>query len=337
MFENRFNIISQYRGELMGIAIIGVCLLHAFAWAEMGDTTLCKAISPFARIAFTEGFLFLSGFGLVYSFSKNSSKRAFYLKRFNRVLLPYVMMGLPFFLYGWIDGDISFQQFLLKITSLYFWVYGNDGMWYISMSVALYAIFPFIYKFMFDSRHERSVLLRALFLVVACVAVCWALYMSAPTYYAKLEIGLAKTPMFVIGMLVGFYSRKNKSFSWKHMLGGGMLLFLTFVMKKHFDFVTSYYDMAYRLLMMPLACIVLRRLNSKTINATLQWFGKFSLEIYVLQMLMIGVSGRILTLETCPSSYLSVIQTLLTFCIVIGVCSPIHKVIGKLITRIEKK
>lgn len=335
MLENQFNIISKFRGELMGIAILGVCLLHAFAWTGMGDSILCKVISPFARIAFTEGFLFLSGFGLYYSFSKNDDSRAFYKKRFNRVLLPYMMMGLPFFLYGMIGGEVSFAKFLLKITALYFWLFGNDGMWYISMSVALYAIFPFVYKFIFDNKQEKSIILRTLFLVVACIALCWALYMCAPTYYAKLEIGIARTPMFFIGMLVGHYSQNNKTFSWKHMLWGGVLLCLTFVLKKHSDFATSYYDMAYRLLMMPLACTLLAWFNYKPINATLQWFGKYSLEIYVLQMLVISIVGRILMAVNCSSSYLSILQTLLTFCIVIGMCSPTHKVIGKLIKRIE--
>lgn len=31
MKQLQFSSFSKYRGELMGIAIIGVCLLHAFA------------------------------------------------------------------------------------------------------------------------------------------------------------------------------------------------------------------------------------------------------------------------------------------------------------------
>ena len=330
-----FNMFSQFRGELMGIAILGVCLLHAFAWADMGDSIFCKLIAPFARIAFTEGFLFLSGFGLYYSFSKNNDRRTFYKKRFNRVLFPYVIMGLPFFLYGLILGDLSITKFFLKVTSLYFWLFGNDGMWYISMSVALYALFPFAYKFIFDNHQERSVLVRTLFLVVTCIAVCLALYMNAPTYYAKLEIGIAKTPMFFIGMLAGYYSRINRVLSWKHIFGGGILLCVTFVIKRQSEFAMSYYEMAYRLLMMPLACMLLTWLNSKPINAALQWFGKYSLEIYVLQMLVLGVMGRILEFIGCPVTILPLIQTLLTFGIVIGLCAPIHKGVDKLIRKIE--
>lgn len=215
-----FDVFSRFRGELMGIAILGVCLLHAFGWADMGESFICKVISPFARIAFTEGFLFLSGFGLYYSFSKNHNKKTFYLKRFNRVLLPYVMMGAPFFLYGLIWGDVSFPQFLLKVTTLYFWFFGNDGMWYISMSVALYALFPFVYKFIFCNPQEKTIIGRTLLLVLACLVVCLALHYYAPAYYAKLAIGISKSPMFLIGMLSGYYSRHNRKLSWKHVFGG---------------------------------------------------------------------------------------------------------------------
>ena len=128
----------------MGIAILGVCLLHGFSWANISETAIGHLIRPFAKIAFTDGFLFLSGFGLYYSFTKNGDLRKFYIKRVNRVLLPYMIMGLPFFLLSLITGCISVPTFLLKITSLCFWFLGNDGMWYISMSVALYFLFPVV-------------------------------------------------------------------------------------------------------------------------------------------------------------------------------------------------
>ena len=41
----------------MGIAILGVCLLHAFKWAGIGESLIAHTIGPFARIAFTDGFL----------------------------------------------------------------------------------------------------------------------------------------------------------------------------------------------------------------------------------------------------------------------------------------
>ena len=218
--KRNFAIFSKYRGELMGIAILGVCLLHAFKWAELGDSLIAHAVGPFARIAFTDGFLFLSGFGLYYSFSKNGDLCKFYLKRLNRVLLPYMIMSLPFFLLGLITGNISVSTFLMKLTSLYFWFWGNDGMWYISMSVALYLLFPLAYKFLFAQRNELCVVTRTFIIIIACVSACFALYNFAPHYYNMLQIGITKAPMFFIGMLVAWYSCLGRSMTWKHIIGG---------------------------------------------------------------------------------------------------------------------
>ena len=319
----------------MGIAILGVCLLHAFGWAGIGDSVISKVVSPFARIAFTDGFLFLSGFGLYYSFSKNGDLRQFYLKRVNRVLLPYMVMSLPFFLLSLATGNISLSTFLLKLTSLYFWFLGNDGMWYISMSVALYFLFPVVYRFLFIKQKEQVILVKTLLIIITCIAVNFILYAFAPHYFSMVQIGVTKAPMFFIGMLVGWYSFLGRSMSWKQIVGGGFWLCLTILLKKQSDVFIPYYEMAYRLLMMPLACLALEHFKIKRLKTVLQWLGCYSLEIYVLQMLIIGVAQKALILMNCPLNLIPTLHTLLTFAIVMGFCSPIHNGIEKIIKRIE--
>lgn len=333
--KSDFSVFSKFRQELMGIAILGVCLLHAFDWAGIGDSVIAKVISPFARIAFTDGFLFLSGFGLYYSFSKNGDLQQFYLKRVNRVLLPYMIMGLPFFLLSLITDNISLSTFLLKLTSLYFWFLGNDGMWYISMSVALYFLFPVVYRFLFIQQKEQVILTKTLLIVITCVAVNFILYAFAPHYFSMVQIGIIKAPMFFIGMLVGWYSFLGRSMSWKHIVGGVFLLSLTILLKKQSDVFIPYYEMTYRLLMMPLACFALEFFKTKHLKAVLQWFGRYSLEIYVLQMLIIGVAQKALILMNCPLNLIPALHTLLTFAVVMGFCTLIHNGINKIIKKIE--
>lgn len=272
---------------------------------------------------------------MYYSFTKNSDLRKFYIKRVNRVLLPYMIMGLPFFLLSLITGCISVPTFLLKITSLCFWFLGNDGMWYISMSVALYFLFPVVYRFLFIRQKGQVVLTKTLLIVITCVAVNFVLYALAPHYFLMVQIGTTKAPMFFIGMLLGWYSCLGRSMSWKHIVGGGFLLSLTFLLKKQSDVFIPYYEMAYRLLMMPLACLAMECLKTKRFNLFLQWLGRYSLEIYVLQMLVIGVAQKVLEAMHCPLSLIPVLHTLLTFAIVIGFCVPIHNGIDKLINKIK--
>lgn len=119
------------------------------------------------------------------------------------------------------------------------------------------------------------------------------------------------------------------------MRGGVFSLYLTILLKKQSDVFIPYYEMAYRLLMMPLACLALEHFKTKRLKTVLQWFGRYSLEIYVLQMLVIGVAQKILTAMGCPLSLIPMLHTLLTFAIVIGFCVPIHNGIEKLINKIE--
>lgn len=113
------------------------------------------------------------------------------------------------------------------------------------------------------------------------------------------------------------------------------MLTLTFLLKKQSDVFIPYYEMTYRLLMMPLACLALDFLKTKRLKAVLQWFGRYSLEIYVLQMLMNGVAYKALILMNCPLNLIPALHTLLTFAIVMGFCTPIHNGINKIIKKID--
>lgn len=214
----------------MGIAILGVSFLHACVWADINieDSILGRFFTFFAKIAYTEGFLFLSGFGLYYSFYKDKHLREFYIKRFNRVLLPYVLMSIPFLMLGFLYGDITMSKIILKVLTLYFWFYGNDGMWYISISAVLYFLFPYVYKFVFLQKEEKFVSRRILFLIIVYVVLLFILYKCSPNYYKLIEIGVTKGPIFFIGIFVGYLSYKGKKYNLKHIafLGGYWALLL---------------------------------------------------------------------------------------------------------------
>ena len=107
------------------------------------------------------------------------------------------------------------------------------------------------------------------------------------------------------------------------------------MLKRHSEVFVPYYEMSYRLLMMPMACLAMECLKTKRLNIALQWLGRYSLEIYVLQMLIIGVSPKALVAMGCPTSHIPVLHTLLTFAFVILFCAPVHIGIEKLIKRIE--
>lgn len=105
------------------------------------------------------------------------------------------------------------------------------------------------------------------------------------------------------------------------------------VLKSKSDFCVPFYEIAYRLLMMPLTCIFLKLLNFRRLENFLSWFGKYSLEIYVLQMLMIGTMDKVLQDLGFQSDYYQIWQTVLAFGFVLAVCAPVHKGIDRIINR----
>ena len=333
----KFDIFSVYRGELMGIAILGVCIAHALVWAHLDTSIASKILGPFTRIAFTEGFLFLSGLGLYYSFQKNDNINLFYKKRINRVFIPYVIMAFPFLLYDAYSGEISLSEFILRLSALYFWFYGNEGMWYISISLALYFIFPLVYKFLFSENDIRHVAGKVTLIAIGCILLCFLMHVYVPNYYAKVEIGLSKVPVFFIGMFAGFLSYRKTHMPLKYFIGGGTLVITTYLLKKEDPFWIVYYEIALRLILMPLACIVLMLLHNKKLNNIFSWLGKYSLEIYVLQMFMIGAVDTILKSIGYSSDFYYIILTTLSFMIVFIICSPLHRGIASIINKVKGK
>lgn len=154
-----FTVISKYRGELMGIGILNVMLLHFFTLNNMPTPKIASAI---INLVFVQGFLFLSGFGLYYSFTKNGNVKSFYKRRFANVVIPYFVIALPYYTYFFLTGqqslipiysesyftsDNPFIVYLGRITTIGYWFEGNyNGMWYIALSLILYALFPIVYK-----------------------------------------------------------------------------------------------------------------------------------------------------------------------------------------------
>lgn len=131
----------------MGIAILNIMLQHFIHWNELSSPQwMLSGFRMIYSMVYTEGFLFLSGFGLYYSFTKSPKIKGFYKRRFVRLIIPFVIIALPFLLIDVAEGKYGLDIFTLRISTLYFWVVGNDGLWYISLSVILYLLFPLLYK-----------------------------------------------------------------------------------------------------------------------------------------------------------------------------------------------
>ena len=142
--------------------------------------------------------LFLSGIGLFFSLSKDRGTLSFYRRRFTRVMIPALVISLPyFFVNDILMKHRSVLTFCEDWSTLSFWTHGNKSVWFVSLLVVLYLVYPLIFRI----QQKRSVFV--LLLAAAAFAGVTAMFFFAPEHYNKHEIALTRIPVFLIGSLTG--------------------------------------------------------------------------------------------------------------------------------------
>lgn len=318
-----FNLISKYRTQLMGIAILEVLIAHSFAWLNFPE----KFIHLSSKMVFTQGFLLLSGLGLYYSYSKNKSIINFYLRRIQRVWFPYMLMATPFvLLISHFREDITPIKIIGWITSIGYFFPGKTqycNMWYIAMSLFCYSIFPLVYNFIF--LNKKYIYLRSSLVIVLSIVIPMYLYIYHRDYYELVSLALPKGCMFFLGILIGYLSQKNYSIIFFKLLLVTCIFLLIMLYIKNINlFINNYYSIAEKLLLIPLICYIFYKIEIENlfINKFLSWFGKYTLELYVLHLMI----KQILTLlDFTPGLIVS-----LSIGISILLCRPCNKTINKI-------
>lgn len=220
MKDLNFSLISKNRKLLMGVAILGVLIGHWFALSGYPtDNIILRALNFIPQLVFTQGFLLLSGFGLFYSFHKNGDVKPFYQRRFSRLYIPFAIMICPFLIYFMMVGDINGWQFMGRLTSVSYWIYGNYyGMWYIALSLVLYLLYPFLHKIMMHKDRFVGVSTICFLLMIVFVAITRTVQCLTPEYYQIHNHALDGAFMFVVGMYLAHLSKQEV---FRQRMGGG--------------------------------------------------------------------------------------------------------------------
>ena len=218
----KWQDISKYRGELFGIAIVSVIILHYLGILRAGETN--RVVYLFARLyngavgsVGVDIFVFLSGYGICYSLCRGKTLREFYLKRFHRVVFPYLVLGMVF----WIIKDLiilrePFSKFIYDYSLLSFWFSGVQSFWYIAFICLMYILSPLFFRLTDD---RRKVIIG---IAVSC-AINVICYLVSPQYFDKIEIALQRLPGYMLGMYCGKLSKSPKA---EQEISGKLMVFL---------------------------------------------------------------------------------------------------------------
>lgn len=322
------TLISKYRNAVMGVAIIGVMIGHWFSLSQTPtDSILLKLIGILPALVSTQGFLLISGYGIYYSFSKNSDSIAFYKRRFYRMMVPFMLMALPYFLFRLCFEGISVWQFLGYLTTFSYWLEGNYcGMWYVAASVVLYAVSPLLYRLYFRRQSFVYTSLCMLTLLVLAVTANHLLVRFAPDIYQLYFNSLERYFMFFIGLYCGYLSCAGEK---ERRIGIGlvavllpMAYVLTWISPEY-----AYLTAAARRLVITIPLVSLffalvdKVRGAQPVMRVFNWLGQYTFELYILHLLIYCLlSSEVLALPWSKTVCISV-----AIALAFVLCAPVQK------------
>ena len=306
----RLNDISRFRGEHMGVAIIIIVLFHVFV-PRSSEFYCLKRMGNLG----VDIFLFLSGVGLWYSWTKEKAHSIsgkvteyadntlppfswkafmrkyamFYWRRLKRVYPIWFIVACYYFIPRF-NGDDWIDLFGDILINWGFWLHDELKFWYVPAIMMLYVIAPPYIELI--RRHDTY-----RWIVVLTVVWCIIVQYVTPVHNAvgHIEIFWSRIPIFLIGINMGEMIRQRKTLEGSTL----WLIIITFIMTltaclyleqvKHGLFPLFLERMIY----IPLAItflILLNMLLCKTpaaIRKALAWVGSISLEIYLIHMIFI--------------------------------------------------
>lgn len=280
----RYRVLSKYRTELMGIAILWVMLFHSFD-LDLGIGLLNRI----KNVGFggVDIFILLSAMGLVCSLSKREqSCPAFMARRVSRVLPAYYLVMVPYTLFLILCRGVPWSALFWNATLLYYWVQAPGAFnWYVAGSMGFYLVTPACFRGLKGSRHRELLTAAG---VLAGMALSGGL-LRADIYYG-LDV-TCRIPTFFLGLLLGFYVVEDRK------LGAGDLIFwcawlgmsLVYRLARGIPVLRLYFplDRLALFVTVPLclaACWCFERLPLGWLRKLLRLLGTYSLEIYLLNV-----------------------------------------------------
>lgn len=281
-----YDLISDHRTELMGIATIMVLFDHC--WIEIfTEIPILYEIEFFLKeYAGTLGvyvFVFLSGFGLPNSYKKSSIIH-FYLKRIKRVYPVYLIAILLFVhLYGSGLANLVNQASLLTIFNVNYYPY----LWYVPAIMILYLVFPLIYE-MYCKEKNKNVFNISFIFICTCLEIFFNYYSYEPTLRLIRII-----PIFIIGIISNDIFKKiefNMLLSFSTLLASLLLFYRieSIISIFHINILSCQiqssifaisFSSVYSYVMLKLSNYKCGRLVSNILKG----IGSISLEVYCLQ------------------------------------------------------
>lgn len=274
---NHYNNITSNKLFFSGLAITGILLSHLIGVDE-NNLAWCIFYPGFVGV---DIFLFYSGYGLCRSFERNTL-REFYARRLKRIypMLCIFTIATYAILHFLQHNDFTFFDVICNLTALNFWSIGGiKAEWYLCFIVYMYLLFPVLYLFI------RKGNIWTIFIAFICLFTFLIIHQDGWFY----QCAFSRVPIFMLGILC--YQQNDA-----HTYTKGMLIFLVafIIMTILFiggivqKFELVYMAAPYILFILAWGCKSIIKKQARTFHI-INFVGKYSLEIYVANMLILQI------------------------------------------------
>ena len=295
-----WSVVSQFRSEIMGVAIILVLLCHCsgFSWGMFQPYV--KELAHLGACG-VDIFLFVSGYGLFFSMKKNSDVLGFYKRRFLRIVPEYLFLaGISYAVLNALrKTGFEWREFLIQLSAVRaaFLYESNDArhLWYMFFIFFAYAFFPIIYFLGNCDKKAKAKFFFALTIVAYLIDAL--LFIAFPDFMKvySIDTHLSRIPMFALGTYYGSQASEGKS-TYKKIVPSLFAVFFALRLFKITVFGSGdavpvghvFVRLANQCLgiaIMLSTALLMGRLQSRGLEiagAVLSWFGKASLELYLI-------------------------------------------------------
>lgn len=280
-----YALLSRYRSELMGLAMIWVMLFHAYEFNFVNPY-----VNAFKWLGFSgvDMFFLLSGLGLYGSIVRREGEKfpAYFLRRCARVLPAYWLVVGLYSLWLRLQGRISITAALWSLSTLHYWfrIPGTFN-WYVPALLLFYALAPFWVKVLRRCRYRGL-------LTILTFPLAYGIYrLFIPVGLNYLSDFLDRIPTFAAGLLAGCYLSEKQPLTRRHAAAWGAVALCGIVVAvlrvKGRLYISTCYMVA--ACVMPF-CLLLAKglswLRWEWLHRALRFLGAYSLEIYLLNVVI---------------------------------------------------
>lgn len=203
------DLLSKYRTQLMGIAIIGVVLFHSTFPVEYYSLLGFIKHNGYGGV---EVFFLLSGFGIYFAINKINSTKEFYKKRALRIL-PYYLPIV--FIYSILCVSVGYwkvEYMIYNMLTIGFWMQlGFSAIfdWYIPALIVTYLITPWFFS-LYKKNKCTAMILFAVFPFLLILFNNWV----ADFGIRYLTLFLYRVPLYFIGFAIADFWKNHKDYKF---------------------------------------------------------------------------------------------------------------------------